>query len=112
VDNKNIQLLKLLAQLRDHIDIHRIIGLNVSALRTTAIGEPLLGYLQRSAHESLAMCLCKIFEAQSVMTSTQFLELSNRSRRHSYRRYRSATLRPSARNMGTKILPLTRRRLT
>jgi hypothetical protein len=26
-DEKNIQLLKLLAQLRDHIDIHRIIGL-------------------------------------------------------------------------------------
>ena len=30
IDQKNIQLLKLLAQLRDHIDIHRIIGLNVA----------------------------------------------------------------------------------
>ena len=33
-DEKNIQLLKLLAQLRDHIEIHRIIGLNLKPLRT------------------------------------------------------------------------------
>jgi hypothetical protein len=32
-DDKNIQLLKLIAQLRDHIDLHRIIGLNATELR-------------------------------------------------------------------------------
>ena len=57
-DKKNIQLLKLLAQLRDHIDLHRIIGLNVEALREDRINNALLGYLQKSAHESLAIYIC------------------------------------------------------
>lgn len=64
-DKKNIQLLKLLAQLRDHIDIHRIIGLNVGALREARISGALLGHLQKSAHESLAIYICKIFEAST-----------------------------------------------
>ena len=64
-DEKNIQLLKLLAQLRDHIDIHRIIGLNVGALREGQISDALLGYLQKSAHESLAIYICKIFESST-----------------------------------------------
>ena len=62
-DDKNIELLKLVAQLRDHIDLHRIIGLNVDALRDSDIGGALLGYLQKSAHESLAIYICKIFES-------------------------------------------------
>lgn len=61
-DNKNIELLKLLAQLRDHIDIHRIIGLNVEALRKSEISHAFLGYLQKTAQESLALYFCKIFE--------------------------------------------------
>jgi hypothetical protein len=64
-DQKNIQLLKMLAQLREHIDIHRIIGLNGDALRKAGINGALLGYLQKSAHESLAMYICKIFEAST-----------------------------------------------
>ena len=64
-DEKNIQLLKLLAQLRDHIDIHRIIGLNFGALRKARISGALLGYLQKSAHESLAIYICKIFESST-----------------------------------------------
>jgi predicted nucleic acid-binding protein len=62
-DERNIQLLKLLAQLRNHIDIHRIIGLNVAALQEGLISGALLGYLQMSAHESLAIYICKVFEA-------------------------------------------------
>jgi hypothetical protein len=62
-DEKNIQLLKLLAQLRDHIDMHRIIGLNAAALRESQINGALLGYLQKSAQESSAIYICKIFEA-------------------------------------------------
>ncbi len=64
-DAKNIQLLKLLAQLRDHIDIHRIIGLNVQELQESQISGALLGYLQKSAHESLVLYITKIFEASS-----------------------------------------------
>src|SRR5438067_11351278 len=64
-DATNIQLLQLLAQLRDHIDIHRIIGLNVGALPEGHMSAALLGFLQKSAHESLAIYLCKIFEAST-----------------------------------------------
>jgi hypothetical protein len=64
-DEKNIQLLKLIAQLREHIDIDRIIGLNVGALREAQISSALLGYLQKSAHESLAIYICKIFESST-----------------------------------------------
>jgi len=37
---KNIQLLKLLAQLRDHIDMHGIIALNVAELQESQISVP------------------------------------------------------------------------
>jgi len=64
-DEKRVHLLKLLAQLRDHIDIHRIIGLNAGALREGRISGALLGYLQKSAHESLAIYIWKIFESSA-----------------------------------------------
>jgi hypothetical protein len=64
-DFKNIQLLKLLAQLRDHIDMHRIIGLNVAELQDSQMSGALLGYLQKSAHESLALYFGKVFEESS-----------------------------------------------
>ena len=64
-DEKHIQLLKLLSPLRAHIDIHRIIGLSVGVLREGRISGAFLGYLQKSAHESLAIYFCKIFEAST-----------------------------------------------
>ena len=64
-DSKNIELLKLVAQLRDHIDVHRIIGLNVAAMGASTISAALLGYLQKSAHEGLAIYICKIFESSN-----------------------------------------------
>ena len=62
-DDKNSALLNLVRQLRNHIDLHRIIGLNVNALRHSHISGDFLGYLQNSAHESLAIYICKIFES-------------------------------------------------
>jgi len=64
-DVKNIELLKMVAQLRDHIDTHRIIGLNVREIQECHINGALLGYLQKSAQESLALYICKIFETSS-----------------------------------------------
>jgi len=64
-DAKNIELLKLIAQLRDHVDVHRIIGLNLGALRDSEISAALLGYLQKSAQEALALYICKIFESST-----------------------------------------------
>src|SRR6266478_2650256 len=89
-DNKNIELLKLIAQLRDHLDLHRIIGLNVDALRESEIGDAFLGYLQKSAHESLALYICKIFESSTrndlnsipgIIESLPFLNLSDVQKR-------------------------------
>lgn len=60
-DARNVELLKLIAQLRHHLDIHRIIGLNLGKLRESRMSAALLGYLQKSAHEALAIYICKIF---------------------------------------------------
>ena len=64
-DARNIELVKLLTQLRDHIDVQRIIGLNVDALRDSRISNAFLGYLQKAAHEALAIYFCKIFESST-----------------------------------------------
>jgi hypothetical protein len=64
-DDKNSKLIELVVQLRDHIDLHRIIGLNAVALRASDISRDFLGYLQNSAHESLAIYICKIFESST-----------------------------------------------
>jgi len=84
-DIKNIELVKLIAQLRDHIDIYRIIGLNNAALRKTNVSGAFLGYLQKSAQESLAIYICKIFESSTrnelnsisgIIESLPFIRLS------------------------------------
>ena len=64
-EKKNIELLKLVAQLRDHIDIHRIIGLNVDSLQNSDISNVFIGYLQKVAQESLAIYFCKTFESST-----------------------------------------------
>ena len=64
-DRKNVELLKLIAQLRDHIDIYRIIGLNIADLRETDISGAFLGYFQKTAQESLAIYICKVFESST-----------------------------------------------
>src|SRR6185436_19344702 len=61
-DKKNIELGRLLYQVREDIDVHRIIGLNVVAIRDSQISNALVGYLQKTAQESLALYFCKIFE--------------------------------------------------
>jgi len=62
-DLKNIALVKQLVFLRAHIDVHRIIGLNVDAIRKAHVSNAFVGYLQGSAHDALALCICKIYEA-------------------------------------------------
>ncbi len=64
-DKKNIELVKQLSNLRDHIDVQRIIGLNAQALAESKMSQSLLGYLQQSALESLAIQFCKIYESSN-----------------------------------------------
>lgn len=61
-DLKNIELVKQLAVLRDHVDINRIIGLNVDGIHNARLSPAFVGYLQASAHNGLAMHFCKIYE--------------------------------------------------
>jgi hypothetical protein len=91
-DAKNYKLIELIAQLRDHIDMHRIIGLNVRVLHETDIGHALLGYLQKSAQESLAMYICKVYESSTrnelnsipaIIEAVPMAALSGRRRRSS-----------------------------
>jgi hypothetical protein len=65
VDAKNIKLVELVAQLRDHIDIHRIIGLNGPSSAAVTSAGPSSGTCRGQAQEALAMYLCKIFETSS-----------------------------------------------
>ncbi|GJQ58444.1 MAG: hypothetical protein SCALA701_12450 [Candidatus Scalindua sp.] len=61
-DNKNIALAKRIQQLRNDIDLHRLIGLNLKALKKSDISNSLLGHIQNLALGSIAVCICKIYE--------------------------------------------------
>jgi len=62
-DSKSIALAKtLLLQLRGDIDLHRLIGLNIKGLRRSNISSALLRHIQKLAHGSIALCICKMFE--------------------------------------------------
>lgn len=62
-DKKNFQLRGQLVRLRHHIDVDRIIGLNVDAITSSKLSNELFGHLQNSAVEALAIHLCKIYES-------------------------------------------------
>jgi hypothetical protein len=64
-DGKNSALFELVAQLRDHIDVRRIIRWHFDALRNNDIDGAFLGYLRTSAHESIAIYVCKIYESST-----------------------------------------------
>ena len=57
-----IELVKQLVILRDHVDVHRIIGINVDAIHKAGVNPAFVGYQQTSAHNALAMHVCKIYE--------------------------------------------------
>ena len=61
-DNKNAALSNRILQLRNDIDLHRLIGLNLKALKKSNISNPLFGHMQSLAHGSIAVCVCKIYE--------------------------------------------------
>ena len=54
----------LLCQLRDAIDVHRIISANAAELAETDTSQTFFGYLQIRALESVAICFCKVFEVE------------------------------------------------
>lgn len=63
LDPKNIALLEMIGNLRDHLDIYQIVGLNANAINASDFSSALAVYLQASALEGLALYLSKIYEA-------------------------------------------------
>ena len=62
IDKKNRGLELLLKTFRDSIDLQRLIGLNHDELKASNIDSQFLGFIQYLAINSVAMCVCKIYE--------------------------------------------------
>ena len=62
VDPKNVGLVKLVYRLRQSIDLYRIIGMNVEAIKQSAGGPTFWAHVQVLALESVALSVCKIYE--------------------------------------------------
>jgi hypothetical protein len=98
-EGKNKALFELVAQLRDHIDIRYIIRWNYDALLNSDINRAFLAYLRTSAHESLAIYICKIYESPStrnelnsipgIIESLPLTPLTDTQVRESFRSHRS-----------------------
>jgi len=61
-DKKHTALAVLVYELRQDIDLYRLIGLNAKQLKEKGVSKNLLGHIQSLAHRSIAVCVCKIFE--------------------------------------------------
>lgn len=64
LDTSNRELGKLAYHLRQAIDLFRIIGLNVKALRRRGVAIGFFAQVYSMAHESIAVTICKIFEPE------------------------------------------------
>jgi hypothetical protein len=64
VDDKNIDLAKLLLGLRQDLDIYWLIGINLASINQCGIGKDLWGHLQWLAFDSICLSICKIYEKE------------------------------------------------
>ena len=65
LDLRTDELGKAVYDLRQHIDIQRIIGLNVDAMKRAGASESLWGYFQQQAKISIAIVTSAIYEKRS-----------------------------------------------
>ena len=65
IDKKNIGLARLLAGLRDDLDIYCLISVNADNINQKGIGKLFLGHIQQRAIESISLCIYKIYEYQN-----------------------------------------------
>lgn len=62
IDQRNIELGKMLFSLRQSIDLDRILGLNADSINNGGIGKKFFVHIQMLLIESIAINICKIFE--------------------------------------------------
>ena len=64
LDEKNGFLARTLLHLRQNIDLHRIIGINKTALDDANLPGAFLGHLQQQCLICIALDMCKVYEPQ------------------------------------------------
>ncbi len=64
-DEKTTELSKLVHELRQHIDLEKLIGLNAEALNEHGGSGHFWGHVQKSAQDDIALTVCKIFEEET-----------------------------------------------
>lgn len=62
IDKKNIGLAKLLAGLRDDLDIYCLISVNADGIIRKGAGKIFFGHVQQRAIENISLCIYKIYE--------------------------------------------------
>lgn len=62
IDDKNIELAKILFSLRHDLDIHCLIGVNASEINQTRPGKLFLGHVSMRVLESIVLAICKVYE--------------------------------------------------
>jgi len=65
IDKKNIGLAKLLAGLRDDLDIYCLISVNADKIIQKGVGELFFGHVQQRAIENISLCIFKIYEYEN-----------------------------------------------
>lgn len=64
IDEKNIELAKILFSLRHDLDIHCLIGVNAEKINQTHPGKLFLGHVAMRIIESIVLAICKIYETE------------------------------------------------
>jgi AbiU2 len=62
IDHKNIELAKTLFCLRQDMDIHCLIAVNVPKIKANGIGTLFFGHVQKRMIESIVLAICKLYE--------------------------------------------------
>ena len=65
LDRRACALSRVIFNLRQDIDIHRVIGINVEAMGESRLSSSFFGHIQKLSHISIALNFCKIFEYRS-----------------------------------------------
>jgi hypothetical protein len=69
IDQKNIELAKTLFCLRQDMDVHCLIAVNVPKIEANGIGTLFFGHVQKRMIESIVLAICKLYEDYMRMRS-------------------------------------------
>jgi hypothetical protein len=64
IDDKNIELAKLLYGLRQDLDVYCLISVNADKINARGYGKAFFGHICRRAIDSIALGICKIYETE------------------------------------------------